>query len=228
MGLNHCSHGTSLLFAYWHYSICICGNQYEKFFPFILKKTSKFIIIFHLKKLRGCENFSECYYIDSNGYMLANTTTPDGYQVNADGQWVENGTVKTRLFAADLGDLHPEADDQLAANASATTGSGPVTDANSIQKITFNMEVMDWLTHCENALDRVPNKTLASSQHDAFIGPTYICNYNGAELRVSKSFGCSNTVEAFFFACNYAEYSDISGGGVSKIHTSNKQEMSYC
>lgn len=38
----------------------------------------------------------KCYYFDGNGYMLANTTTPDGYQVNADGAWTENGIVKTQ------------------------------------------------------------------------------------------------------------------------------------
>lgn len=39
---------------------------------------------------------AECYYFDRTGYMLANTSTPDGYQVNGSGAWVENGTVKTR------------------------------------------------------------------------------------------------------------------------------------
>lgn len=131
----------------------------------------------------NCDNVSECYYIDGNGYMLANTTTPDGYQVNADGQWVENGTVKTRLFAADLGDLHPEADDQLAANASAATGSGPVTDANSIQKITFNTEVMDWLNTGYDTLNNFPNKTLAENQWDAVLGPTYNAEYKGGTIR---------------------------------------------
>jgi len=29
------------------------------------------------------------YYFDSNGYMLANTTTPDGYKVGADGAWIQ-------------------------------------------------------------------------------------------------------------------------------------------
>lgn len=42
------------------------------------------------------DGVSECYYFDANGYMLTSTTTPDGYTVNADGQWVENGTVKTQ------------------------------------------------------------------------------------------------------------------------------------
>lgn len=39
---------------------------------------------------------AECYYFDNNGWLLTNTTTPDGYTVNADGAWVENGVVKNR------------------------------------------------------------------------------------------------------------------------------------
>ena len=37
---------------------------------------------------------AECYYFDNNGWLLTNTTTPDGYSVNADGAWVENGTIQ--------------------------------------------------------------------------------------------------------------------------------------
>lgn len=36
------------------------------------------------------------YYFDQNGNMLTNTTTPDGYTVNADGVWVENGIEQTK------------------------------------------------------------------------------------------------------------------------------------
>ena len=32
------------------------------------------------------------YYFDSNGYMLHDTTTPDGYQVGSDGSWIEETT----------------------------------------------------------------------------------------------------------------------------------------
>ena len=42
------------------------------------------------------DGVEECYYFDANGYMLANTTTPDGYTVNADGAWTENGAAHTR------------------------------------------------------------------------------------------------------------------------------------
>ena len=42
------------------------------------------------------DGVAECYYFGPDGYMLANTTTPDGYQVNADGAWVQNGAVQTQ------------------------------------------------------------------------------------------------------------------------------------
>lgn len=32
------------------------------------------------------------YYFDAAGYMMANTTTPDGYQVGADGAWIDTNT----------------------------------------------------------------------------------------------------------------------------------------
>ena len=42
------------------------------------------------------DGVSECYYFDGNGYMLANTTAPDGYQVNGDGAWTVDGVVQTK------------------------------------------------------------------------------------------------------------------------------------
>ena len=42
------------------------------------------------------DGIAECYYFDSVGYMLANTTTPDGYQVNADGAWISGSVVQTK------------------------------------------------------------------------------------------------------------------------------------
>ncbi|MBD9228708.1 MAG: secretory protein, partial [Clostridiales bacterium] len=49
------------------------------------------------------DGISECYYFNANGYMLANTTTPDGYKVDGSGAWVENGTVKTKSTSGDPG-----------------------------------------------------------------------------------------------------------------------------
>lgn len=41
------------------------------------------------------DGVSECYYFDESGYLLTDTTSPDGYQVDTNGAWIENGIVKT-------------------------------------------------------------------------------------------------------------------------------------
>ena len=56
------------------------------------------------------DGMAESFYFDENGYVLRNTTTPDGYQVNRIGAWVVGGEVKqkaggetknVRIFAYD-------------------------------------------------------------------------------------------------------------------------------
>ena len=44
------------------------------------------------------DGMAECYYFDAQGYMYADTTTPDGYTVNADGQWTVDGVVQRLPF----------------------------------------------------------------------------------------------------------------------------------
>ncbi len=41
------------------------------------------------------DGIAECYYFNQYGYMVTNTTQ-DGYMLNADGQWVNNGVVQTK------------------------------------------------------------------------------------------------------------------------------------
>lgn len=65
------------------------------------------------------DGVAECYYFDGTGYMMANTTTPDGYSVNGEGQWIENGTVKTQGNAASGGN---------------TATSGAIVGGNELRK----------------------------------------------------------------------------------------------
>lgn len=41
----------------------------------------------------------ECYYFDGEGWMVSGGTTPDGYEVNEDGAWIQNSVVQTRTVA---------------------------------------------------------------------------------------------------------------------------------
>lgn len=47
------------------------------------------------------DDTAECYYFDKDGYLFADTTTPDGYAVNSSGQWTVNGTVQTKYAGMD-------------------------------------------------------------------------------------------------------------------------------
>lgn len=42
------------------------------------------------------DGVAESYYFNAQGYCLQNTTTPDGYTVNADGAWIADGAVQTQ------------------------------------------------------------------------------------------------------------------------------------
>ena len=50
----------------------------------------------------------ECYYFNVLGHMYKNGTTPDGYQVNSNGEWVVDGVVqrKSGIEAKDLIDIN--------------------------------------------------------------------------------------------------------------------------
>lgn len=43
---------------------------------------------------------AECFYFGPEGYCLINTTTPDGYTVDANGAWIVNGVVQTKKVAS--------------------------------------------------------------------------------------------------------------------------------
>lgn len=42
------------------------------------------------------DGVAECYYFDRDGWMFADTVTPDGYTVSADGAWIQGGLVQSR------------------------------------------------------------------------------------------------------------------------------------
>ena len=43
------------------------------------------------------DGISECYFFGLDGGLFVDTTTPDGYTVNADGAWIVDDIVQTRV-----------------------------------------------------------------------------------------------------------------------------------
>ncbi len=42
------------------------------------------------------DGIAESYYFDGDGYLLTNTITPDGFQVNENGIWIINGLIQSK------------------------------------------------------------------------------------------------------------------------------------
>lgn len=121
----------------------------------------------------NADGIVECYYFDANGYMLADTTTPDGYTVNADGAWTVDGAVQKRA-------AHPEIGDEVAAAEGTTAAdvSGAVTDGSTVAQITLNSELADLIRI--NGLNEIQNKTMVGEDN---FGPIYVTEYRGSQLR---------------------------------------------
>lgn len=75
------------------------------------------------------DGVAECYYFNEIGYMLADTTTPDGYTVNADGAWVVNGVVQTQTSRNSASNI---------TRGSNTTNASRVSSSSSSNTLSSN------------------------------------------------------------------------------------------
>ena len=107
---------------------------------------------------------AECYYFDSEGWMAADTTTPDGYQVNGDGAWVENGMVMTLAVSIPASSTDNSGDSSLVVYFSRTGTTEAA--ARRIQELTgadlmeidvtdpYPVSYSDTLSRAEQELDQ--------------------------------------------------------------------------
>ncbi len=134
---------------------------------------------------------AECYYFDGNGYMLSNTTTPDGCTVNADGAWTVNGIVQVQATNSDIHDVGMEN------VASAASTAGAVTDGKNWPQITVD-ETLLRASMERNGLDLLPNRTQIEPVYpgqDSY-GPACSAQYKGKTITFGTS-AKSNAVGAY-------------------------------
>lgn len=153
------------------------------------------------------DGYVECYYFGADGYALLDTTTPDGYKVNADGAWVENGVVQRRAYVGDLGDLRPH----LVTNNNNNNGTSPVTDASKIAKITLNTDVYKYIRTIKTG--EVPNKTYVGDDSSGLIA-YYNIDYNGSTLKL----GALKSIDQYTCAFGPAKlfFNNIPEQGIEK------------
>ena len=72
------------------------------------------------------DGIAEWYYFNEEGWLLTSTTTPDGYTVNENGAWVQNGQVMTEKVGSGA---QTAAAAQTAETSTQTAGSEAKADA---------------------------------------------------------------------------------------------------
>ena len=77
------------------------------------------------------DGIAECYYFNADGYMLANTITPDWYCVDANGAWVMNGIVQTINVATGTGSTGSSGSTSSSSGSSLSTGASASTSTSS-------------------------------------------------------------------------------------------------
>lgn len=82
------------------------------------------------------DGIAESYYFNEHGYLLANTTTPDGYTVNADGAWVVDGIVQTQSVT--VVSAPAQAQTQNTAVPAQNAGNTPAQNNTGISSVPFD------------------------------------------------------------------------------------------
>lgn len=108
------------------------------------------------------DGISECYYFDSNGYCLMNTTTPDGNTVDGNGAWVVNGVVQTQPAAGTNTDAANTSNATIA-NNTATNTAGTNTDTPDTNAVSGTSGASDetasmvWISATGEKYHAIPN-----------------------------------------------------------------------
>ena len=91
------------------------------------------------------DGIAESYYFGADGYILTNTTTPDGYTVNVDGAWTVNGIVQTKQVS-----LSDKSNDKVTSSENQTSTNGNVGNqassgdtGNSLKVSNTDQEIFD-------------------------------------------------------------------------------------
>ncbi len=85
----------------------------------------------------------ECYYFDANGWLLVNTTTSDGYTVNKDGAWVENGSIQTKGVNIPVVSIS-EGDFVVSGNNSVTRNNADCSIITNWRRIGYDIDPMPY------------------------------------------------------------------------------------
>lgn len=117
---------------------------------------------------------AECYYFNEVGWMLADTVTPDGYTVDSEGRWIQDGVLQTKAAQ----DTAPQASASQDSSPQETTPQQPAEETvvplaslpslASIRKRCTDEEMVQ----AYNAALEIVTPLLGKSEEDKMVGVT--------------------------------------------------------
>ena len=101
------------------------------------------------------DGIAESYYFDMSGKLSTSTTTPDGYTVNSDGAWVQDGSVQTKViplsdpnalgrFGTVAGGSSMSSDSFLVAGSAYENGKNYMHSQESLQQVTGRKDIVNF------------------------------------------------------------------------------------
>ena len=154
------------------------------------------------------DGIAECYYFDQNGYILSSATTPDGYTVNADGAWTDNGVIKTKSAGT-------TADADNTSNKTTTNAQAPTTD---IYSGTYTYKIADYEFSMKITYDPATQTLTDSEWIPGFGGITDIYKYAGVNEKGYTIFECRHSNKTAISGDSYIYFS---APGVMVVDTEN-------
>lgn len=111
------------------------------------------------------DNYLEYYYFDSNGYLIMNGFTPDGYTVNERGQWIVNGIVQRKYYQ--ISNSQKATNDS---NASIKWNERGITSNNSaiFFAIVFAIALLPVFLFIKSAVSDKASKKYKSRKNDNY------------------------------------------------------------
>lgn len=99
------------------------------------------------------DGIAECFCFDGNGYVLMNTASPDGYMLNANGEWIVDGMVQTQsVSSATAGTASAETAD----SAATLAASAQIPKPQTVQSDTDSTSTV-WLSATGSKYHRINN-----------------------------------------------------------------------
>ncbi len=89
------------------------------------------------------DGMAECYYFDKDGYLITGSTTPDGYDVNETGAWIDHGLLRQRATNPSVAQAVSQKGQKLYDEASQKTLELPGLDMNTDLWMSFSYEGME-------------------------------------------------------------------------------------